>query len=576
MAELILREETTSTGSEDFKRNRMDGKRYIDKTALLVPLLNGDHESTFFLRPRRFGKTLTLSMIRYFVEDTRNPELNEENRSLFQGLRIMEMGEKYTSQMTSYPVIHLTLQTASGDHFEDAFQSVKLLIQKAYGDKIYLLRSERLLQHDKLYFQRILLGSDDQGQEATIADYRISLKRLTEFLCMDSGTRAVVLLDEYDVPLEKAYQNGYYREMVGLIGPMLQNVLKTNSENLQFAVITGCLRIAKEGIYTGLNNPEINTVYSDRLSDAIGFTEPEVQKLLADSGFPDHYQEVKEWYDGYRFGETVIYNPWSVIKYIEDLTVNPKKTPLLYWANTSSNSIVRELANHADEVTREKAEKLVQGEEITFALKDDIVYNNLFTDPDNVFNVMLAAGYLTAVSSDAKEIRARVPNREVQMIYKSRFAEWFRESILTFDIQELYRMMEQGNAERMEEILTERFLASMSYYDTTEAFYHGVLLALMQLNTSFVCVSNRESGKGRFDIQCKRRAGRDLAFILEIKIVKRARDMIASSERAVEQVRNKRYASELEREGYRKILTYGISFCQKTCRITQGKTYGSQ
>ena len=347
-------EKRTCTASEDFKSNIENGFRYVDKTDLLIPLLNREHESTFFLRPRRFGKTLTLSMIRRFVEDTRDETLNAENRELFRGLKIMEAGEKYTRQMTSYPVINLTLQAVKGGSFDLAIGALQHLITKAYGEKSYLMNSPALNENDKRYFERIFKGNDDRGKEASLNDFLFSLKNLTEFLRKDSGKRAVVLIDEYDVPLEKAYQDGYYSDMVSVIGPLLQNVLKTNSENLQFAVVTGCLRIAKEGIYTGLNNPDVNTVLSRNGSDAIGFTEEEVKKLLDDSSVGDHFEQVSEWYDGYRFGDSIIYNPWSVIKFIEDLTVSPDAPPLTYWANTSGNAIIRELAERADEETREK------------------------------------------------------------------------------------------------------------------------------------------------------------------------------------------------------------------------------
>ena len=577
MAELVLREETTSTASEDFKSNRIYGIRYVDKTPLLAPLLDRKHETTFFLRPRRFGKTLTLSMIRYFVEDTGDPELNEENRSLFRGLKIMEMGEKYTGRMTSFPVVQLTFQTDIGVDFKDAFETLTGSIQELYNNKQYLLDSKKLTTEEKCYFQRILREKDENGKKVTRADYKKALKMMTVFLRKDSGKRAVVLIDEYDVPLEKAYQNGYYKEMVGLIGPMLQNVLKTNSENLQFAVVTGCLRIAKEGIYTGLNNPEINTVTSVRNGDVIGFTEAEVQKLLADSGVPESFPDAKEWYDGYRFGNAVIYNPWSVIKFIEDRVVEPQCCPRPYWAGTSSNSIVRELADHADDETRARAEKLVQGEEITFALKDDIVYDDLFREPDNVFNVMLSAGYLTAVSMEEKlgrtEIRARIPNREVRQIYAGKFAEWFRESIAAFDIRELYRMMEQGNTERMEEILTDCFLSSMSYFDTQEAFYHGVMLALMQLNREYLCRSNRESGSGRFDMVCKQQTRWKLAFVLEFKVSKTPGELASDAKQAANQIEERDYIADLQAEGYEKIMTYGFAFCEKRCRVIQGKTW---
>ncbi|MBQ9211466.1 MAG: AAA family ATPase [Clostridia bacterium] len=566
-------EKTTYTASEDFKKNLEGGFRYVDKTELLIPLLDGEHETTFFLRPRRFGKTLTLSMIRRFVEDTRNEAVNTENRELFQGLKIMEAGERYTHQMTSYPVINITLQTVKGSTFGVAWPALRNLIRDLYNDKSYLLESEALTDTDKLYYRQILSGFDDQGKKISLADYQQSLKQLTYFLRKASGKRAVVLIDEYDVPLEHAYSKGYYPEMVSVIGPLLQNVLKTNSENLQFAVITGCLRIAKEGIYTGLNNPAVNTVLSHRGSDAIGFTEGEVRKLLQDSGVGDHFEQVREWYDGYRFGNTVIYNPWSVIQFIEDLNANPAAPPLTYWANTSGNVIIRELAERADEDTRAKIERAMQGEEISFPLRDNIVYNELYKDPDNVLNVMLSAGYLTAASFDGDMIQARIPNREVLKIYRDQISDWFRESVKTFDVRSLYWALEQGNAARAEQILTDEFMSAMSYYDTAEAFYHGVLLTLMQLNRNYLCKSNRESGMGRFDILAKQRTRWDLAFILEAKVSKAPTEMLSDARQGTKQITEKGYCAELQREGYEKIMTYSISFCEKRCRVVQGETF---
>ena len=566
-------EKTTYTASEDFKKNLEGGFRYVDKTELLIPLLDVKHETTFFLRPRRVGKTLTLSMIRRFVEDTRDEAMNSENRELFRGLKIMEAGEKYTRQMTSYPVINITLQTVKGSTFDVAWPALRNLIRDLYNDKSYLLESDTLTDIDKLYYRQILSGFDDQGNRISLADYQQSLKQLTYFLRKASGKRTVVLIDEYDVPLEHAYSKGYYPEMVSVIGPLLQNVLKTNSENLQFAVITGCLRIAKEGIYTGLNNPAVNTVLSHRGSDAIGFTEEEVRKLLQDSGVGDHFEQVREWYDGYRFGNTVIYNPWSVIQFIEDLNANPAAPPLTYWANTSGNAIIRELAERADEDTREKIERAMQGEEISFQLRDNIVYNELYKDPHNVLNVMLSAGYLTATSFDGEMIQARIPNREVLKIYRDQISDWFRESVKTFDVRSLYQALEQGNAAQAEQILTDEFMSAMSYYDTAEAFYHGVLLTLMQLNRNYLCKSNRESGRGRFDILAKQRTRWDLAFILEAKVSKAPTEMLADARQGAKQIAEKGYCTELQREGYEKIMTYSISFCEKRCRVVQGETF---
>ena len=560
----------TATASEDFGKNRRGGFRYVDKTPLLATLLDGEHESTFFLRPRRFGKTLTLSMIRYFIEDTGDEELNRQNRALFDGLKIMEMGDRYVSQMTSYPVINLTLQTVAGERFSEAWQALTGLIQGLYSEKAFLLESPALSVPDRRFFQRVLNDVDETGKKVTRADYIKSLQNLSLFLRKASGARTVVLIDEYDVPLEKAYRNGYYKSMVRVIGPMLQNVLKTNSVNLQFAVVTGCLRIAREGIYTGLNNPEINTVLSRGNNDCIGFTEEEVRALLAESGFEDRYQECAQWYDGYLFGLARIYNPWSVIKYIEDLRKDPASPPALHWAGTSENAIIREMAEYADFDTRQKAEKLMRGEGIQFALRDDIVYEDLYRDQDSIFNVMLATGYLTAVSCDAKTVQARIPNREVLQIFTDKSAQWFRDSVAHFNPGELYRAMEQGQTERMEEILNERFLPALSYYDSVEAFYHGALLSILQMNRTFLCASNRESGTGRFDIQCKRASRRDLAYILEVKVSNKKSNMLADAKRAVKQARVRRYTAEAEREGYRRVIVYGIAFCEKTCRVVSG------
>ena len=449
-------EKKTCTASEDFKSNIEDGFRYVDKTDLLIPLLNLEHETTFFLRPRRFGKTLTLSMIRRFVEDTRDERLNAENRELFRGLKIMEAGEKYTRQMTSYPVINLTLQSVKGGSFDVAFGMLQHIISDAYGEKSYLLNSMALNEEEKAYFRGI--REQDAGNDSTLRDFLLSLKRLTEFLRKDSGKRAVVLIDEYDVPLEKADQDGYYSRMVGVIGPLLQNVLKTNSENLQFAVVTGCLHID----YCGRNNAEINTALTRGKNDYIGFTEEEVRKLLTDSGVGKHFDQVQKMYDGYRFGDSEIYNPWSVIKFIEDLKASPDAPPLTYWGSTSGNDIIRKLAEKANGETRGKIEQLMQGEEICFPLQDNIAYSELYNNPDNMLNVMLFAGYLTVTAFDGETIRARIPNREVHDIYKRQIGDWFRKSVKTFDVRTLYAALEQGDSVKAEQILTDGFMAAIN------------------------------------------------------------------------------------------------------------------
>ena len=565
----------TTTASEDFKKNILSNRRYVDKTHLLIPLLRGDHETTFFLRPRRFGKTLTLSMIRYFVEDTRKEEENAQNRDLFDGLKIMTAGVFYTRQMTACPVINLTFQAVkSQESFKDAYDALVAEIQDEYERHAWLLESDGLTERNRLYFRRVMMGLDERtGKQTSMADYRLSLKRLSEFLRKATGKKTVVLIDEYDVPLEKAYQGGYYKKMIGILSPLLQNVLKTNSENLQFAVVTGCLRIAKESIYTGLNNPEVNTVLSDSLSDVIGFTEKETAQLLADSGFPDHFEEVRDWYDGYRFGTTKIYNPWSVIRHIEELSANPNAQPGQHWAGTSENAIIREMAAKGSPEVKAKVECLLQGESIPFAGRDNIVYAELDYHDDNVFNVMLHTGYLTAVARDSDTITAVIPNREVHKIYRDQIRGWFEESVKLFDVRRLYTALERGDAEGFRELLVGQFMVSMSYFDTQEAYYHGMLLALLAQNTAFRVSSNRESGSGRFDLQCAEIVKRRNAFVLEVKISSTRKAMSADALRGARQARTKKYAIEALREGYACVRTYGIAFHAKDCSVCAGTVY---
>lgn len=567
----------TTTGSEDFKKNILSGSRYIDKTQILIPLLRGDHETTFFLRPRRFGKTLSLSMIRYYVEDTRDEAENAENRKLFEGMKILEAGEVYRRQQTSFPVIALTLQGVGGESFADAYKSLLYVLQTEYRRHRYVLESGLLAEEEKKYFHLILESPlREENDPLPAGDAAVALQMLSHFLCKVHGRKTVVLLDEYDVPLEKAYRGGYYREMINVISPLLQNVLKTNSANLAFAVVTGCLRIAKESIYTGLNNPEVNTVLSVGQSDVIGFTEEETRQLLADSGFGNHFEEVRDWYDGYRFGKRRIYNPWSVIRHIENLAEDECAKPGLHWAGTSENTIIRELASRGSLEVKEKVEALLRGEPVTFRNRDDLAYAELDYHDDNVFSVMLYTGYLTVESFDGEMVTAVIPNKEVHRIFEEKIRGWFDDAIKNFDARQIYEAMGKGDVRRIREILAEEFLSSMSYYDTQEAYYHGVLLALLAQNRAFRVTSNRESGKGRFDLQCTERVKRRTAFIIEVKVSRSARAMKNDAERGARQVRTKRYAQEALLDGCETVRTYGIAFFEKDCAVSAGEVYTSE
>ena len=569
----------TTTASEDFKKNILAQKQYVDKTQILIPLLQRNHETTFFLRPRRFGKTLTLSMLRYYLEDTRDEALNAENRKLFEGMKIMQAGSFYTDQMTSYPVIHITFQTVKSEKsFEDAYGQLKNVILKAYQAHRYVLESEVLFQEDRDYIERILKGIDPRtGKETGVSDYKVSLQNLTEYLRRMHGKRTVVLIDEYDVPLEKAYQGGYYSEMIDVISGMLQNALKTNSENLQFAVVTGCLRIVKESIYTGLNNPYINTVMSYDESDAFGFTENEVLELLKENGLSERMEDVKAWYDGYIFGNTVIYNPWSVIMFIENVKEGEKNEPQEHWGNTSGNDILKELAAKGSRTVKDKVESLMRGEEIRFAFSEYIASSEISYQDDNVFIIMLHTGYLTATSFEGRQVTARIPNKEVATIFENQIRTWFDGHVKeAFNGNAMYQAMRKGNSDgaaALQSILKKEILPAISYYDTLEAFCHGVLLTLMASNQDYMVSSNRESGLGRFDIESKLRYDLDDAIVLEGKVASSLAEMAKLAEEAAKQIEKMKYVVDLLREGYEKVYTYGIAFFGKTCRVCAGKVY---
>ncbi|MBQ9008414.1 MAG: AAA family ATPase [Clostridia bacterium] len=568
----------TTTASEDFKKNLLSCKRYVDKTQVLIPLLEDSHETTFFLRPRRFGKTLTLSMLRYYLEDTRDEALNAENRKLFEGMKIMHAGAFYTSKMTSFPVINLTFQGIKGNTFEEAYGALVRLIQRLYNEHQDVLDSERLSKVEKKYFQQVWTGQDPVTSEKTsIEDYTLSLKHLTLFLRKVYGKRTVVLIDEYDVPLEKAYQGEYYPKMINVISSLLQNVLKTNSENLQFAVVTGCLRIAKESIYTGLNNPDINTVMSYQDSDVFGFTEDEVQELLKENGLVERIEDVKSWYDGYIFGKTVIYNPWSVIKFIENAKAGDPAEPREHWGNTSSNDILRELAANGSRAVKDKVEQLLRGETIQFAFSEHIVYSEISYQDDNIFNIMLSTGYLTATSFDGKMVTAKIPNKEVETIFEDQIKAWFDGHVRqSLDVQRLYQAIRKGDVDgamEFQTILKKEILSAISFYDTQEAFYHGMLITLMASNQDYMVSSNREAGLGRFDVESKFRYDLDDAFILEVKVASSPSEMAKLAGEAARQIEQRKYVTDLLREGYEKVYTYGIAFFGKTCRVFAGPVY---
>ncbi|WP_300713314.1 AAA family ATPase [uncultured Acetatifactor sp.] len=555
-------------GIDNFERVIKDGYCYIDKTILIKELLDLKGGVNLFTRPRRFGKTLNLSMLRYFFEDTGDAEENAQNKALFQGLKIMGAGEKYTEQMGIYPVINLTLKSAKQPVFDSAYGKMKGEIAEEFRRHQYVLESSKIAEEDKRKFREIA------GKEAGYDDYSGSIKFLSKCLYQATGKNTVILIDEYDVPLENAYFRGFYGEMVDFIRSLFESALKTN-DNLQFAVITGCLRISKESIFTGLNHLKIISVLDQQYGEHFGFTETEVLQMMAYYGVENRFPTMKEWYDGYTFGNTEVYNPWSVINFMYDLVANIHAFPRPYWINTSSNDIIKDLIAEADRETKGQIETLLRGGALDMQVHEEITYEDMHDRGENLWNFLYFTGYLTKKSEYFKEsaihLQVRIPNVEVKTIYQNTILGWFRKRIEKQDFRDLYRAMEEGDAEKMGEILSGQLFSTISFYDSAENFYHGFLAGILSQSQDYLVKSNRESGNGRSDIMLRSPSLRGRAFVLELKVSDSIDDLETDAEEALQQVYDKKYMEELRTEGYRKIGCYGISFYRKDCEVRLGK-----
>ena len=555
-------------GVDNFEDIIKTGYYYVDKTMLIKELLDLKGKVNLFTRPRRFGKTLNVSMLRYFFEDTGDEERNGQNRALFQGLKIMETGGGYTEQMGRYPVINLTLKSAKQPTFASAHRKLKREISEEFIRHRYVLESDKLKEADKRKFREIA------EEEAEKDEYSGSLKFLSRCLQQVTGKNTVILIDEYDVPLENAYFRGFYEEMVDFIRSLFESALKTN-DYLQFAVITGCLRISKESIFTGLNHLRIISVMDRQYSEHFGFTETEVLRMMAYYEVEKRYPTMREWYDGYTFGDTEVYNPWSVINYMYDLAANSNAFPRPYWINTSSNDIIKDMIAGADRETRGEIERLLSGEALDVQVHEEVTYGDMHDRGENLWNFLYFTGYLTKKGEYFREssiyVQARIPNTEVKTIYQNTILGWFRRKIEKQDFRDLYRAMEDGNAEKMGEILNSQLFSTISFYDSAENFYHGFLAGILSQSEDYLVTSNRESGRGRSDIMVKSPSLRGRAFVLELKVSKTIDDLEADADRAVQQIYDKKYMDELRTEGYRKIDCYGISFYRKDCEVRFGK-----
>lgn len=554
-------------GIENFEDMLKSGYYYVDKTMLIKELLDLKGKVNLFTRPRRFGKTLNLSMLRYFFEDTGYSEKNERNKEFFRNLKIMDAGEEYIGQMGMYPVINLTLKSSKQPTFESAYDKIKSEIADEFKRHSYVMESDKIDDDVKNLFHRIA------NRTAEYNDYSGSLKFLCKCLYEATGKNTVILLDEYDVPLENAYFRGFYDQMVDFIRSLFESALKTN-DFLRFAVITGCLRISKESIFTGLNHLNIISVIDKKYSEHFGFTETEVLQMMTYYQVEERFSTMKEWYDGYTFGDVEVYNPWSVIKFLYDLCSDIDAFPRPYWINTSSNDIIKELIVRADRETKGQIEVLLSGKTLDIQVHEEVTYGDMYDSGENLWNFLYFTGYLTKESEYFKDkyifLKARIPNTEVMTIYENTILNWMNEMIKKEDYHDLYRAMEEGKAERIRDILNGQLIRTISFFDSVENFYQGFITGILSQSENYFVKSNRESGNGRSDIMIKSPSLRGRSFIVEIKVSTCIDDLESDAEKALRQIYDKKYMEELRMEGYKKIDCYGISFFRKDCEVRFG------
>ena len=548
-------------GIEDFKRLIDKDCYFVDKSLLIRDILDSGADVHLFTRPRRFGKTLNLSMIQYYFEKQK-----ADNSYLFEGLKISQAGEEYQKHMGQYPVITLSFKGMKRDTYEEALKNFKWMMSQECQRHMEILQSGKVLDTEKARFQRLL------NEEATVSDYFVSIQFLTSCLTKIYDKKTIVLIDEYDVPLENAHFKGYYDKMVSFIRSVFESALKTN-HSLEMAVLTGCLRVSKESLFTGLNNPQINSIQSGEFSEYFGFTETEVKDLTEYFRLSDKFSVIKEWYDGYRFGITEIYNPWSVLNYLRDIMKLPDALPKPYWSNTSSNSIIHQLITEADEDTRDIVEELVNGGSITAPVHEDMVYADIKINRNDIWSFLLFTGYLKQIGmkyqNDENYLEMIIPNREVKMIYRRTVRQWFDENVRTASRENLLKSLISGNVETVNEIIGEWLSETISFYDEKESYYHGFMSGLLSGFRGYKLRSNRESGDGRPDLLLMERNGRT-AVILEFKIVPEGRTLNGMADEAVRQIEEDHYEEELLHDGYQNIIKYGIAFKQKKCLVKIG------
>ena len=557
-------------GIEDFAEIRQAGFYYVDKTNFIEQLLDGWGKVNLFTRPRRFGKTLNMSMLRYFFEI-------EADASLFEGLQIATNKKLCEEYQGKYPVIFLSFKNVEGLTFADAQYRLAELIAGEAERFAFLAQSDKLTENERSLYCG--LTAVREGRYALADEVLVSaLQLLSKLLSKHYGQKTVILLDEYDVPLDKAFQNGYYKEMVALIRGMLGQALKTN-EFLQFAVLTGCLRVSKESIFTGLNNFKVLSITDNRFDEQFGFTDAEVEQLLAAYNLTDHLEETKAWYDGYRFGAADVYCPWDVINHVDVLRSNPLAKSQAYWINTSGNALVKLFIEMADKSTRDELERLVAGEAIEKHIRLELTYDEIDSSIDNLWSVLFTTGYLTqkGVTEDGA-YKLVIPNQEIREVYKLQIQEWFKKKVFadTEQLQSFWQAFAKGDSEAVELFLNRTLSNSISVFDAKgrdeerENSYHMLLVGLLAGKADWLVRSNVEAGEGFADIIVET-DDLDDGVIVELKYAQTMTAMEKSCAKALAQIREKRYAEYLHNNGREKVLLYGIAFCKKRCRVVAEK-----
>ena len=548
-------------GIENFEEIRKEGFYYVDKTGLIRDLLNNWGKVNLFTRPRRFGKTLNMSMLKSFFEIG-------ADKTLFDGLAISEEKELCEAYMGKFPVVLVSLKDVDGLTFENAYGKLRDILRAEISRLSFLMQSEQIAEDDKYSFERFLREQD------TLDDVQKSLKMLSSLLYQHYGQKVILLIDEYDVPLDKAFQHGYYKEMVALIRSLFSRALKTN-DFLQFAVLTGCLRVSKESIFTGLNNFDVNSIIDVEHDEQFGFTEAEVQELLQYYDREAAAPVMKAWYDGYRFGNADVYCPWDVINYAKKLLANPQAEPQAFWINSSGNDLVKRFVDKADKTTQDEIERLIAGEAIEKAVRLELTYGEVDNSIDNLWSVLFTTGYLTQAGRVERGVyKLIIPNREVREVFVFQIQEWFKNTVVRDEkpMQAFCQAFLDGNAEEIQRRLTIILGKMISILDTKakddqkENFYHGLLLGLLRSEPNWLILSNVESGEGFSDILIEPEDP-DAGMVIEVKYSPTLAGMESACQAAMAQIKEKHYDERLRNEGRENITAFGIAFWKKRCRV---------